>query len=157
MSDIGKWFEGKTQDALKEIQAEGGSMYYRFPDSNAARNYLAAQPGDHMLLTRGIAILMEEKCSEAYESLSSGFSSLWSKKQAAQHRVWHRSNNPSWVLFCDRTAEKVEIWDGRVVANMRVTGKRLTSSYYPIATAHISNLKGLILMAVEYELGGIAQ
>jgi hypothetical protein len=143
--DIGKWFEGKVQDALKELQAQFPAMFYRFPDSHAARNYLQKQPGDHLFLIKGKAILIEEKCSETHESFRGGFSSLWGKPQAAQHRVWHRAGMPSIIMFCNRIDETVEVWDGRKLAILRATGKRIPANMEPMRTGLIKNLKSILL------------
>jgi hypothetical protein len=147
--DIGKWFEKKTKEALDVIQSLNMAMQYRFPDSNSARNYLQAQPGDHMLLINGTAILIEEKCSNRYSTLRSGFSGMWSKKQASYHRLWNRSGCPSWVVFCDHQREWVEIWRGDLLAGLRVKGKKIPANYYPMAEGSIKSLVPLIKQAVD--------
>jgi hypothetical protein len=150
MADIGKWLEGKAKGSFSEIQETHESMYYRFPDSRSAQNPMSAQPGDHLFLVGGKAILVEEKCSEKYASFRSGMSSLWSKKQAAQHRKWARAGGISWILFCHYQTGAVEIWNTSQrggLALLRGQGKRLPAQVYPIGEGSISNLTSIIKTA----------
>jgi hypothetical protein len=149
-NDIGKWFEGKIQDALKETESERKSTFHRYPDTRAARNILPAQPGDFLLAIDGLAILIEAKCSAKYGSLSSGFSSLWSKDQAAFHRMWHRAGLPSWVMFCHYDTGRVDIWDGGSIALARATGGRFPVSAGLLAEGDIKAIKDTILAAVKW-------
>ena len=148
---IGKWLEDKVKEAMDYLKKEYPCNYYRFPDSKAARNYLPKQPGDHLFLADGFAVLVEEKCSETHDSLRGGFSSLWKKSQAAEHRKWHRAECPSWVIFCNYNSEDVEIWDGEYIAMARSKGDRIPSNVKPIVIGHIDNLHNLILEAINYE------
>jgi hypothetical protein len=143
-NDIGKWFEGKVQDALKEIESERKATFHRYPDTRAARNILPAQPGDFLLAIDGLAILIEAKCSAKYDSLSSGFSSLWPKGEAAFHRMWHRAGHPSWVMFCHYDTGKVHIWNGEGIALARATGAKFPTSAQLLAEGDIETIKDSI-------------
>lgn len=150
---IGAWFEGEVEMALKEIQATQAAMWHRFTDSKAARNLVKAQPGDHMLLIWGMPILIEEKCSLKHDSLRHGFSAMWPKKQAAKHRLWHRADAPSLVIFCNynqripETYMPTEIWDGRSLAMARSQGKPIEKIMYPMVEGQINTLEQDILKA----------
>lgn len=151
-SSIGAWFEAKTYAALSEIQATCPAMVHRFPDTKSARNLIPAQPGDHLLLIHGMAILIEEKCSETHDNFRSGFSSLWPKKQVAMHRKWHRSDCPSWLLFCDYCTDNIEVWAGDLIAKARAEGKRMPINVEPIVTGTITSFNETLLHAIDYEL-----
>lgn len=156
-SYIGNWFEGEVQDALKELQATKPCAWHRFTDSKAARSLVQAQPGDHMLVAGGLAILIEEKASMKYDNLRSGFSSLWPKKQAAKHRIWHRAGGPSWVIFCDydqsgaESDNCVEVWPGRPLADARAIGVKIPTNVEPILTCRVNSLVENLWTCVEYE------
>ena len=147
-AEIGKWFEDKIQAALKEIQSKRNAMCHRYPDTRAARNPLPAQPGDFLLTIDSKAILIEAKCSSVHSCLRSGFSDLWPKGEVAFHRLWHRSGHPSWVMFCDYTTERVDIWYGRDIATARAQGKRLPAGVEPLCSGTVSNIKDTMLEAV---------
>lgn len=144
MTDVGKWLEDKTKEALDQIQANSMAMYYRFPDTKAARNPLPTQPGDHLLMIEGKPILIEEKCSEKHDSFRSGMSSLWKKKQAAYHRKWHRAGGTSWIIFCNYYSELVEIWDAQHLVHLRAMGKRIPKTLQPLAVGPIDKLSEMI-------------
>jgi hypothetical protein len=146
-NDIGKWFEGKVQDALKEIESERKATFHRYPDTRAARNILPAQPGDFLLAIDGLAILIEAKCSAKYDSLSSGFSSLWPNGEAAFHRMWHRAGLPSWVMFCHYDTGRVDIWNGESIAFARAVGGRFPAMAQLLAQGDIKTIKAAILEA----------
>ena len=148
-NDIGKWFEGKIQAALKEIESERDSTFHRYPDTRAARNPLPAQPGDFLLAIDGLAILIEAKCSATHDTFSSGFSSLWPKGEVAFHRMWHRAGHPSWVMFCHYDTGRVDIWDGANIASARATGGRFPARACLLADGHIKTVKDVILAAVK--------
>ena len=147
-SVIGKWFEDKLHPALKSIQSKQKAMCHRFPDTRAARNPLPAQPGDFLLNMAGMAILIEAKCSSVHDNLTSGFSSLWPKGEAAFHRLWHRSGQPSWVIFCHYDTEIVHIWAGEDIAYARATGQKLPRSLRPLVTGTVDTLELCLLKAV---------
>jgi hypothetical protein len=148
-NDIGKWFEGKIQAALKEIESERDSTFHRYPDTRAARNPLPAQPGDFLLAIDGLAILIEAKCSQTHETFSSGFSSLWPKGEVAFHRMWHRAGHPSWVMFCHYDTGRVDIWDGGRISWARATGARFPKEACLLAKGDIKIVKDTILAAVK--------
>ena len=155
---IGNWFEGVVQDALKELQATHPCAWHRFTDSKAARSLVQALPGDHLLIAGGLAILIEEKASIKYDNLRSGFSSLWPKKQAAPHRIWHRGGAPSWIIFCDYDESNrdeldncVEVWPGRPLAEARAQGLKIPVNVEPILTCRASSLVENLWTCVLYE------
>ncbi len=150
-NDIGKWFEDKVQDALKQIQSKHTAMFHRFPDTRAARNILPAQPGDHMLIMNGMAILIEEKCSDVHASLRNGFSALFPKEEAAQHRKWHRAGMPSWILFCNYSNKQVELWQGYRLATLRATGLRIPKDFRPTVRCDLADLESCILSMAQKE------
>jgi len=147
--DIGKYFEKKVQDILKELQAEYPCTFYRFPDATAARNSMTAQPGDHMLLFNGRALLIEEKASEVHESLVSCAANMIKKKQAAMHLKWARSGNESIYLFYSRITGNVELWDGEYVATQRASGNKLVEGKPHSINFSIKRLKIILLEIME--------
>ncbi len=136
---LGYWFEDKTRDKLKEIQETKPSAFHRFTDSKAAKTIVAAQPGDHMLLIPNKAVLIEEKASTKHESFRSCLTMI-ENKQIAFHRIWHRAGHPSLVLFYSDLTDKIEIWDGTLVAKHRVEGKRMRINDNPIAICDLRTL-----------------
>ena len=140
----GYWFEDKVRDILKEIQSSTPSAYHRFTDSKAARNMVAAQPGDHMLLIPGKAVLIEEKASTKHHSFKSCLTMI-ENRQIAFHRIWHRAGHPSLVIFHSVESEQIEIWDGKLVAKHRVAGKRMGMTEKPIAVCYLKSLKQTLL------------
>ena len=155
---VGNWFEGVVQDALKELQATKPCAWHRFTDSKAARSLVQSQPGDHMLVAGGLAILIEEKASMKYDNLRSGFSALFPKKQAAKHRIWHRAEAPSWIIFCDYDESNkneldncVEVWGGESLATSRALGVKIATNVEPIITCRASRLVESLWTCVEYE------
>ena len=144
---IGAWFEHQVEEVLKEIQATRPAMWHRFTDSKAAQNLVKAQPGDHMLIMRGVPFLIEEKCSLKHNSLRSGFSSLWSKKQASKHLLWRRAGAPSMVIFCNYASDVpedlmgVDIWDGGVLAKIRCSGRQIPKTVNPWGACRVETLE----------------
>ena len=126
--NIGKYFEDKVTEALKGLQETSPCMYHRFPDSHSARNPLPSQPGDHMLLYRNNAVLIEDKASEVHETFSQGLSALLKKKQAAQHLKWMRAGHETVLLFYSVISGEVEIYSGRYVIPLRMAGKQINFS-----------------------------
>lgn len=148
-NSIGKWLEGKVQTAMREIQAEHHAVYYRFPDTHSARNFLPSQPGDHLFAIDGRVYLIEEKCSEKHRLLESGFSSLWGKKQAAFHRIWNRAGIKSLIIFAYKPEGLVYIWDSAPLAKLRSEGKRIPGDMSPLAFGKVTDLGGLLLEACK--------
>lgn len=141
---LGYWFEDKVRDALASIQKYEPSMFHRFTDSKAARNTVAAQPGDHMLLISGRAVLIEEKASTKHTSMRSCLTML-KDKQVAFHRKWHRSGNPSIVAFYSKVNDGIELWNGKLIAYHRVAGQRLSASDKPLAVCTLKTLEKTLL------------
>lgn len=126
----GKSFENKVRDALTELRRTGTYHFIRLYDTTSASqqeqvNYLPEQPGDFVLTFPGAACLIEAKSSEVHSSLRSCVSSHVSTGQAANHRLWQRSGNPSVFLFYDMQSKQVECWDGMVVAVAKSSSKPL--------------------------------
>lgn len=159
---IGSWFEHQVEDVLKEIQATHPAMWHRFTDSKAAQNLVKAQPGDHMLIFGGLPFLIEEKCSIKHNSLRSGLSSLWSKKQASKHLLWHRAEAPSLVIFCNyQTGLQedllgVDIWDGKDLAKIRCAGKQIPKNVNPLAACTVGTLERALLKVFKFKLGAVS-
>jgi hypothetical protein len=148
-TDIGKWFEGEVKDALHEIQERHPATYHRFPDSHAARNLIPAQPADFLLIWRGTPFLIECKCSEPYDNLRSGFSALFPKKQAAQHRKWQRGGSRTILLFCHYLDECVELWNSEPLSKLRAEGRPVDKRLWPASVGSIETLKETILIGAE--------
>lgn len=122
-----KWFEGEVGAKLKEIGTRHPVRALRLQDTAAARvQYLPAQAGDYIVACPRGGVLLEVKSSTVHGSLTSGLSSLMEKRQAAEHRLWHRAGQPSLVVFYSSTSEEVEVWDGAYVAPLRAKGGRLS-------------------------------
>ena len=136
---LGYWFEDKVRDALKEIQQAKPATFHRFTDSKAAKTIVAAQPGDHMLLIPDKAVLIEEKASTKHESVRSCLTMI-DTLQIAFHRKWHRAGHPSIVIFYSDLTDRIELWDGTLVAKHRVAGKRMGINDNPIAVCHLRTL-----------------
>lgn len=149
MSNIGKYFEKKTQEALKSLQEKRPLYYYRFPDATSARNAFTAQPADHMIAYNGTVLLLEEKASDVHECLKSGASSLIKKKQAAMHTKWLRSGNKSIYLFYSSITGMVDIWDGEYVSKCRVSGKQLDGERGIITYGPIKDLESILLETIK--------
>jgi len=141
---LGYWFEDQVRDTLKEIQRTYPSMFHRFTDSKAARNTVAAQPGDHMWLVDGKAFLIEEKASKKYKSLRSCLTMV-SDKQIAFHRKWIRSGNPTLVLFYSDLDDTIEIWKGMMVAEHRVAGKPIPKTLPPLYRCKMPEIQDALL------------
>lgn len=141
---LGYWFEDKVRDALVAIQEKVPSMFHRFVDSKAARNTVAAQPGDHMMLIESKAVLIEEKASTKHKSMRSCMTML-KNGQVAFHRKWHRSGNPSIVAFYSQVNDSVELWNGKLVIYHRVAGQRMASSDKPMAVCKLKDLEQTLL------------
>lgn len=125
-SKLWKWFEGKVGIIGKDLMSSEPVRFIRFHDTHAAQGrYLPAQPGDFAAVVPGGCALIEVKTSEEHESLTQGFSSLMSKRQAAEHRMWNRTGNPSLIIFYSGVSENVELWEGEYAAPIRVQGRQL--------------------------------
>lgn len=125
-SKLWKWFQNKVGSDLKDLMKTEPIRPFPFPDTFAARGkYLPAQPGDFAVVVPGGCVLIEVKTSEEHHGFASGLSKLMDKRQAAEHRLWHRTGNPSLVVFYSSLSERVEIWDGDYVANVRAGGATL--------------------------------
>lgn len=107
----GKLLENKLSVALKEHCCRYPSWYYRFPDTRAARNIIAEQPGDFMFLTGTRATLIECKSTEQ----ETPFPNLLDKRQIGKHRLWLRAGQPSVFVYGDDWLERAQIFDGESV------------------------------------------
>ena len=136
---LGYWLEDRVRDSLKEIQQTKPSMFHRFTDSKAAKTIVAAQPGDYMLPLPNGAILIEEKASTKHESFRSCLTMI-GNNQIAFHRKWHRAGHPSIVVFYSDLNDRIEIWNGKLVAKHRIEGKRMGVHDNPIAVCDLKTL-----------------
>lgn len=117
-----KLFEQDVQGLFKARQELEPLVYHRFYDTAAAGNFLPAQPGDHLIISRGHAILIETKCSTVRPSLRSCFSNMVKNTQIMKHRLWQRAGATTFFLFrADLPSGKNhELWDGRGVVKARL-------------------------------------
>lgn len=59
--DEGKYAEGKTRDALKELATIKYFNYYRIPDARTLRGRGSVTPGDYFIWHKGMAYILEVK------------------------------------------------------------------------------------------------
>ena len=145
----GYWFENEVVWALKKLQAESPCVYHRFPDSKSARNIIAAQPGDHLLIAAGRAYLIEEKASTKHSSFRS-CTSMVSPHQKGSHIKWLRAGGRSLFFFYSEQEALAEIWDGLYLVTAWQTGTRLHKDAKPLAVVPIDGLEQAI-KGVVYE------
>ena len=125
--NIGKWFEAKTEDALRNLKSKKVCTYVRLHDSYAAQgNLLPGQPGDFIVKAKGSpCLLLECKSSEKYKTLRSCLSSHVEPHQAAAHRIWHMMEGATLFVFYSDVIAGVEFWNGNYVGECRGKGQQL--------------------------------
>lgn len=110
-----KWkvFEDRTHEYLKKRAETAPLVVHRFYDTRSAGDFLPSQPGDFLVIYRGVPILLELKSSDKHASLRACFSNNVSSGQLAQHRIWSRAEVATWFLFQGRDADfPYELWPG---------------------------------------------
>lgn len=117
-NDVQKYF-------LKRIETEP-MVYHRFYDTASARGFLPAQPGDHLVIYRGLPILIETKSSEKHDSLIRCFSSHVPSEQVGSHRLWLRAGAMTLLSF--KGTAGLELWPGEELVEARTNGRRLRAS-----------------------------
>ena len=131
---IPKWkkFQDDVQKYLQERESKEPLTYHRFYDSTSAMAFLPSQPADFLVVSRGLAILLEVKHSEVHRSLRSCFSSHVGDDQIAHHRIWQRAHSPTFFLFKSEIPEEdpsLELWEGKALVSARLGGKRLRNEW----------------------------
>jgi hypothetical protein len=120
----------KLEEAIESYcrrQMSHYSIYFhRFSDTRAARNFVAAQPSDFLILPQsGRAVFLEAKFSEGHDSLRQCFAAAVDAQQLASARLVARAKRDYRVLFYSRPADTFELWDGLYLADMKASGGRL--------------------------------
>lgn len=117
--DVAAYFQRRA-----EREAMG---YHRFYDTHAAGNFLPHQPGDHLVVVNGLAVLIETKCSEKYASLYSCFSGMVKPEQIGSMIYWERAGAHYFVVFKSTLDidTPYELWLGADLVEARKSGKRL--------------------------------
>jgi hypothetical protein len=98
----GTAFQQDFQEALAWIQEHEKAVWHRFVDTKAARNYVAEQPGDFMLLTGGVAHLFELKSTVDKVPLKEFLRTKTGLRQVAQARKWERGGGQAWFALCEK-------------------------------------------------------
>lgn len=98
-------------------------VYHRFYDTHSAGSLLPEQPADHLVIWRGLPILIETKYSSRFASLASCFGEMVKDGQIASARIWGRAG--AYSLFLFQGTEHYELWNGDYLALCRVNGDRL--------------------------------
>ena len=133
-----KKFEDKVQQHFTDRSEMERLIYHRFYDTASAQGFLPAQPGDHMVIWKGIPILIETKYSKRFSSLSQCFADMVKDGQIGSHRLWLRAG--AQTLFAFQGTEGYELWDGAYCAECRVTGKRLDKDRRLKANSNLTDL-----------------
>lgn len=124
----GKRFEREVHTALKELEQTRSLLVHRFYDTYSAGDYLPAQPGDFLIIYKGIPILLELKGSCIHESLRACFSSAVTPNQIGSHILWNRAKASCWFLFNfngQHGENFYELWPSTACISARETGKPL--------------------------------
>lgn len=145
MKNDGTKLESKVQDALKAYCANHLALWYRFPDSKAARNLIVNQPGDFMMTLPGAAILIE--CKSTWDGAT--FWSLLDATQLAKHRLWMRAGHPTTFFYANLRKGEVVLYRGDAVVDVAVHGA--TREDLLLGSAAITRMAPLIeRIATEY-------
>lgn len=142
----GRWLEQDLQDALHEYCAEKPGFWHRFPDTRAARNFIAAQPADFLWAVPGGALLVEAKSTV----VSARLKELLDPNQIAKHRLWHRAGHESVFIYGDRALDVLEAWDGRSVVQMYLTPRHLCAPFFMGNLKQYRNLLDRVRKHVEH-------
>jgi len=121
---LGAHFEGKIQTALETIKGDSkhNLWFKRYYDTKSAGgNLLPPQPADFQVATKMGVWLVEAKASFKKPSLASCLSNAVETHQAISHKLWNRINKPSFFMFFCAESGEVELWDGKHVAETRLT------------------------------------
>lgn len=122
---LGYDFEDELKQIFNRVQSKYPFFYHRFPDTKAARGFIAAQPSDFIVGFNGVSNLLEAKASSMKPSLANCAKSMIKSQQIGMHRKWHRSGQESLIVFYCECDNVVEIWDGRFVVEAIQSNKRL--------------------------------
>ena len=150
----GKEFETKVQRAYEKLQATKELVCLRLYDTRSAGNYLPAQPGDFIIVYKGVPILLEVKSSEKFDTLSgkrAPLTSLFDAEQVAKMRLWRRAGAYPIVLFQSQVTGWMEVWDGDYVAVCYATPRRCierTDSYFTFLKDEFNSCLDYILWSV---------
>lgn len=98
-------------------------IYHRFYDTAAAGAFLPAQPGDHLVIRKGVPIVIETKFSSRYVSLVSIFSKVPTDQQLAFARLWSRAL--AYYLIVFQGTAGYELWDGEFLYYQRINKQRI--------------------------------
>jgi hypothetical protein len=119
-------------------------IYHRFYDTKASVNmFLPAQPGDHLVVKDGKAIVIETKHSVKHLSLVACFKSAVSPEQLAFARLWTRAGAAYWFLF--KGTSGVELWSGSLLYQHHVKGTKLNRLEVTHLTAELNEMLDFIL------------
>lgn len=142
----GKSFEALVQEALQEEAKVRPLVVHRFYDTYAAGDYLPSQPGDFLVVYRGLPMLLELKSSCVHESLRGCFSNAVPPGQIGSHILWRRAEARCWFLFGfdDGKRRAYEMWPSAACIKARERGKplRLADRYglYPTIEEMLNDL-----------------
>jgi hypothetical protein len=106
----GTSFQNRFKAAVESLAATEPVYFHRFTDTKAARNYVKAQPGDCMVVARGLAHLFELKSTDVGASLAKFLSSKEGKHEVAEARKWERAGGLAWFVREDTQRGEVEFY-----------------------------------------------
>lgn len=124
---IGKLFEKKIAESLKELARTHGVFFTRFYDTHAAGSYLPASPADFLVAYNSQAQLWECKASVVHDSLKSCLSAMVDDGQVGHHRLWHNAGLDSYFIFYSDQTAMVEFWNGAHIVHQRTMGRKLVT------------------------------
>lgn len=127
----GKRFEQVIYAKLRAAESKLPLIVHRFYDTHSAGNVLPAQPGDFLVIYRGVSALLELKGSCVNRSFRACFSSAVPGSQVGSHQLWQRAGAKCWFLFnfTGENKEQIyELWPSEVCIAARRDSKPLRLS-----------------------------
>jgi hypothetical protein len=125
-SQLGYDFEDELKKIFKGMQEKYPFYWHQFPDSKAARGFIASQPSD--FLVKGLktrVMLFEAKASVKKKSLAACAKSAILPAQIGHHKKYHRAGGDTLFIFYGELENRVELWDGKYVTNCISSGGRM--------------------------------
>lgn len=134
---VSHWKDVETavEEHLSKLQETDRMTYHRFYDTASAGNYLPEQPGDFLIVYKGVPILLECKFSSVHKSLRSCFSNAVSAGQIASSRIWSRAWAETFFLFYSSVTNTAEVWDGLECVSSRKQGTPLRAVNKQVASS----------------------
>lgn len=132
--DRGMYFQHALQERLQFLAEHRPVYWHRFTDTREAGRVTKKAPGDFMLMTGGVATLLEAKSSIKHKTFTTCFKALIKPGQPGEHAKWLRGEGEAFFLFYSHVTDLVEVWPSGLVrlayrGELKLTGVHMETTF----------------------------